>query len=562
MAYWFSYLVAGGAYGTLCAAHSAHSLLPLSKVNHGENCFKTNRNCCNGVAFAGSPRFPGAGRQGCIGHWHVAIPVQSAPRHRAHHRKNLCDAFWLSAHFHLQRRRQDGVLFVHRGTYRGERAGQGGGPGRWQKGPDGAFARPDVFLRITKVETIDDKNFVLHMNRAEYDFAELFAFALIPAHLEEPVVKGLATPADYNKNTLYNRTPTSAGLWNGPYKLAQIQSGAFLVFEPNPHWWGQKPYFKRITIKTIDNTATLEANLRSGDLDFISGVLGLSIDQALAMSKEPALQQKFNFEFPMLLVYEQIHMNRNHPALADKRVRQALLLGIDRETLVKQLVEGKFPVAHTWVNPQEPGYDPNVMKYPFDASKAKALLDQAGFKPGADGIRVNAAGQRLSLEYMTTAGNKLRELIQQVLQNQWKKIGVEVVIKNTPARTYFGETLKKQQFSALAQLAWTSNPEAPPSDTLSTSGIPTAANNYAGVNYTHFSNPAMDKLIDEVKRELDPAKRKPLWAEMQKIYAEELPVLPLFFRTDVYVVPKWLTGVLRPGQKPSAYFNQESWGVR
>ncbi len=434
----------------------------------------------------------------------------------------------------------------------------------WSMGvkPESGFARPDVFQRITKVEIIDAKNFVLHMNRAEYDFADLTAFALIPAHLEESVAKTLASPGDYNKNTSYNRTPDAAGLWNGPYKLTQIQSGAFMVFEPNPHWWGQKPYFKRITVKTIENTATLEANLRSGDVDYIAGVLGLSLDQGLAMSKEPAMQQKFNFDFPTVLLYEQIHMNRNHPALADKRVRQAMLLGIDRETLVKQLVEGKFPVAHTWVNPLEAGYDPNVTKYPFDANRAKALLDQAGFKPGAGGIRVNAAGQRLSMEYMTTAGNKQRELIQQVLQNQWKKIGAEVVIKNVPARTLFGETLKKQQFTGLAQMAWSSNPEAPPSDTLSTSGIPSDDNNFAGVNYSHFSNPAMDKLIDETKRELDPAKRKPLWAEMQKIYAEELPVLPLFFRADVYVVPKWLTGVLRPGKLPAAYFGVETWTVR
>jgi peptide/nickel transport system substrate-binding protein len=163
---------------------------------------------------------------------------------------------------------------------------------------------------------------------------------------------------------------------------------------------------------------------------------------------------------------------------------------------------------------------------------------------------------------MTTAGNKLRELIQQVLQNQWKQIGVEVVIKNLPARTYFGETLKKQQFTALAQLAWSSNPESPPTSTLATSGIPTAANNFAGANYPQFSHPGMDKLIDEVQRELDPAKRKPLWFEMQKIYTDELPVLPLFFRTDVYVVPKWLTGILRPGQLPSNYYGVENWGVR
>lgn len=434
----------------------------------------------------------------------------------------------------------------------------------WSVGvkPESGFARPDVFARITKVEALDAKNFVLHMNKAEYDFADLTDFALIPAHLEGPVVQALPTPADYNKNTLYNRTPTTAGLWNGPYKLAQIQSGAFLVFEPNPNWWGAKPYFKRITLKIIENTATLEANLRSGDVDYISGVLGLSMDQGLAMAKEPAMQQKFDFEFPLGLVYEHIDLNRTHPGLKDKRVRQAMLLSIDRETLVKQLVDGKFPVAHSWVNPMEPGYDANVTKYPFDPARAKTLLDQAGFKPGADGIRVNASGQRLSLEYMTTAGNKLRELIQQVLQNQWKQVGIEAVIKNVPARTYFGETLKKQQFGALAQLAWSSNPESPPTSTLSTTGVPTAANNFAGANYSQFSNPEMDRLIDGVQRELDPAKRKPLWAEMQKIYTEELPVLPLFFRTDVYVIPKWISGIARPGQLPSNNFGQENWRAR
>ena len=72
----------------------------------------------------------------------------------------------------------------------------------------------------------------------------------------------------------------------------------------------------------------------------------------------------------------------------------------------------------------------------------------------------------------------------------------------------------------------------------------------------------MDKLIDEVQRELDPAKRKPLWAEMQKIFTEELPVLPLYFRTDVYVVPKWLTGVIRPGKLPAGPYAVEEWGVR
>lgn len=428
--------------------------------------------------------------------------------------------------------------------------------------PESGFAGSEFFRRVTKVDVLDAKNFVLHMNKVTYNFADLDNLALVPAHLEEPVVKGLKSPTDYGKNTTFNREPTAAGLWNGPYRLVQIQSGAFLTFEPNPHWWGPKPHFKRITVKTIENTATLEANLRSGDVDFISGVLGLSIDQGLAMAREPALQQKYDFVFPPGLLYEYIVLNHANPALKDKRVRQALLLGIDRETLVKQLVDGKFPVAHSWVSSLEAGFDANVTKYPFDANRAKALLEQAGYKPGPGGVRLDAQGQRLSFEYMTTAGNKLRELIQQVLQNQWKQIGVEVVIKNVPARTYFGETLKKNQFTGLAQLALSSTPESLPVSVLTTSGIPAADNNYGGQNYAHFSHPTMDKLVDQLQRELDPGKRKPLWFDMQRIYTDELPVLPLFFRTDVYAVPKWLTGVIRPGQLPAGPYAVEAWGAR
>lgn len=429
------------------------------------------------------------------------------------------------------------------------------------KADSGLIGR-NLFERISRVEVVDAKNFVLHLNKVGYDFANLLDLALVPEHLEGPIVKALPSLADYNKNTLYNRTPTTPGLWNGPYRLAQIQSGAFLVFEPNPHWWGPKPHFKRITLKTIENTATLEANLRSGDLDFIAGVLGLSIDQGLAMSKEPAMQQKFDFAFPPGLLYEYIVLNHANPVLQDKRVRHALLLATDRETLVKQLVDGKFPVAHSWVNPLELGFDADVTKYPFDRSRANNLLDQAGFRPGPGGVRVNAQGQRLSLEYMTTAGNKLRELIQQVLQNQWKQVGVEVVIKNVPARTFFGETMKKHQFTGMAQLAFSSTPESLPTATLTTAGIPAAANNYAGQNYAHFSHPGMDKLVDELQGELDPVKRKPIWANMQKIYTEELPILPLYFRTDVYVVPKWLTGVIRPGKLPAGSYAVEEWGAR
>ena len=79
--------------------------------------------------------------------------------------------------------------------------------------------------------------------------------------------------------------------------------------------------------------------------------------------------------------------------------------------------------------------------YGHDPAKAKALLTEAGWTPGADGICRNAAGQRLSLEFATTSGNRLRELTQQILQNQWKASCIEVTIKNERPRSLFGETL-------------------------------------------------------------------------------------------------------------------------
>ncbi len=118
-------------------------------------------------------------------------------------------------------------------------------------------------------------------------------------------------------------------------------------------------------------------------------------------------------------------------------------------------------------------------------------------------IRRNAAGQTLSLELMTTAGNRTRELVEQVLQSQWRKIGVDIRIKNEPARVLFGETLPHRQFD-LAMYAWISAPENVPRSILHSSEIPDAANGFAGQNAAGFKNAEMDRLIDALEIELDP----------------------------------------------------------
>ena len=162
---------------------------------------------------------------------------------------------------------------------------------------------------------------------------------------------------------------------------------------------------------------------------------------------------------------------------------------------------------------------------------------------------------------MTTAGSRVRELVQQVLQSQWKQVGIDVRVRNEPARVFFGQTIRERRFTGLAMFAWGSSPENVPRSTLHSEEIPSEANGWSGQNYTGFKNAEMDKLLDAIEVELDRSKRKTMWQRVQEIYAEELPVLPLYWRANPYILPKWLKGVRPTGQQASSTLWIEDWTV-
>ena len=417
----------------------------------------------------------------------------------------------------------------------------------WEVGrhPQSAFANIELYRQIYAIDVIDEKTFTLHHDKVEFRYNEVNDLRILPSHLEGPVFE--ANPADYATRTVYNTDPTNPGLYFGPYRVVDVESGAFTVLEPNETWYGEAPYFDRIVIRTIENTAALEANLLSGSIDMIAGELGLTIDQGLAFAERHG--DDYNVIFKPGLIYEHIDLNLDNPLLQDRRVRQALLYSLDREAMVEQLFQGKQPVANTNVSQLDWIYDEGVRTYPYDPERAIALLEEAGYSELEDGVRQNAVGDKLSFEFMTTAGNRTRELVQQVLQSQWRDVGIEVVIRNEPARVYFGGTLSERKFTAMGMFAWVSSPENVPRTILHSDHIPTAENNWAGQNYTGFSNSAIDALIEAAEVELDPDRRRELWRWIQAIYADELPVLPLYFRANTYVLPKWLDGVVPTGHQ-------------
>lgn len=424
------------------------------------------------------------------------------------------------------------------------------------KHPKSGVASAELFQRILKVEIKDEKTFTLHIDRITFDYNRLIVDVL-PAHLE---AKAFAEPAEYRHRTLFDRAPTNKGLYHGPYRVTQVVPGSHVALEPNPTWWGQQPHFKRIVVRVIENTAALEANLLSGAIDYVAGELGLSLEQVLAM--EERLKDRFRFVYKPGLIYEHMDVNLDHPILKDKRVRKALLLGIDRAKISAQLFKGKQPVAHSNINPLDWVANPDTPKYAFDPERARKLLEEAGWTEIRGGIRHNKAGERLTFALMTTAGNRTRELVQQIIQSQWRQIGVDARIQNQPARVFFGTTVTQRKFDGLALFAWISEPESVPRATLHSRFIPTAANNWSGQNTTGFRNAEADRLIDAIERELDREKRRALWHRLQLVYAEELPALPLFFRADGYVLPHWLHGVEPTGHQYSTTLWIETWHAK
>ena len=414
----------------------------------------------------------------------------------------------------------------------------------------------EIYRSIYAFDVIDDRTFTIHRDRQTYNYAMLPLFILLPEHIERPIFE--AGPAEYKKRNTFDADPTNPGLFNGPYLIESVERGSQVTLKRNPHWHGQEPYFDYVIVNFIERTTTLEANLLSGEIDMIAGELGVQVDQALSFEKRHGAD--YNIIFKTGSQYEHIDLRLDNPILADKRVRKALLYALDREALVNRLFDGRQTVAHSPIPVEDVAFFPDLPRYEHDPARAAALLDDAGWtlKPGSD-IRSNAAGEPLRIPFITTAGDKTRELIAQVVQAQWRELGIDLRIRNETPRVMFAQSLTERKFAGMAMYAWSQSPEPVPRALMHSTQIPSPENNFAGMNYTGFSDTHVDNLITQLENSLELEERLPLWREIQEIYIEEVPALPLMFRANPYILPKWLQGVRPTGHFHSSTLWIEEW---
>ena len=424
--------------------------------------------------------------------------------------------------------------------------------------------------QYSDIESIDwdsktPKKCVFTWVKAKWDFYQLADFIPVPEHLEKPIFEKYKDQKEgYEKNSLFTKDPSNPGLYNGPYRVKEVKLADHVTVVINPYFYGTAAKIPSIMIKLIPNTGTLEANLQSGTVDAVSS-LGFTFDQALAFEKKVKRDKlPFDVVFKPSVTYEHIDLDLQNPILKDVRVRKALVYAINRPELVKALFENKQQPALHNIAPMDSWFtsSPNdIVLYPYDKKKAAALLDEAGWKLEKDGFR-HKDGKRLSIPFMTTAGDKTRENVQVFLQGQWKAVGIEAAIRNEPARVFFGETVRKNKFNGMAMFAWQSMPENSPRTNLHTLQIPSEKNGWSGQNNPSYSNPEVDALLDQLELEFDSAKRKQIVAKILHHYTDEVPVIPLYYRSEVAVIPKNIKGLHLTGTQFSESNSVENWDMK
>ena len=366
----------------------------------------------------------------------------------------------------------------------------------------------------------DPQTVVVKFSKIVANFVDTHCrYGILPKH-----ILGGSTAKALNTHDFFT-APTVA---SGVFKFVKWDKGQQVVLARNDNYWAGASHLDQYIFKVITDAVVLAQQLKTGELD--TGQPDASqfdnLKTVNTLTTLAYLQAGF--------VYYQMNLEPTRPAskiFGDKNVRKALQMALDRTAMAKAVYFSQavpadsVEVATTWA------YNPNVSpKYTFDKAGAEKLLDAAGWAKGSDGIRAKG-GVRMSFELNTNAGNKVRENLIQVMQQQWKDIGVEATPRAIAFQTLVTQLRSTRTFYMI--LIGISNQDPDPDETtlFTTKGI-----GASGLNGMSYSNPQVDQLMSDALQTTDRAKRKPIYFQIQNLLAEDIPAGMLFY-------PNYLWGI-------------------
>jgi peptide/nickel transport system substrate-binding protein len=384
---------------------------------------------------------------------------------------------------------------------------------------DGTVKTPKrgAFRMVTAVEAPDDSTVVFHLREP---------YASFLWNLTRPGV-GIV-PRGSGPEIAQKPIGT------GPFQFVDAITDQEIALQRNPSYFGDageaagvRGNVERVRFRIVPDALVRALELRKGSADV--AINSLSPDMVVTLAKERGIVAD---EQPGTTI-AYVGFNLEDPVLSHREVRQALAYATDRATLIKYLMRGQARAAASLLPPNHWAYDPNVRQYDFDPGRAEQLLDAAGFKRGAGGVRFR-------LEFKTSTEEYSR-LLSEAIADEWQRVGVAVELRPLEFATFYAD-LQRGSFQVSAQ-RWVGGNNDPDifESVFSSKKIPPN-----GSNRGHYRNPKLDALIDQARMEMDRERRKALLWEIQGIVAEDEPYINLWYPDNVCVHRERLTDIVIP----------------
>ncbi len=367
------------------------------------------------------------------------------------------------------------------------------------------------YQQLESIEVLDPYTIKFTLN-------EVFSPFLI--EMVQPILSKKATEAQKDKKF------TEQLIGTGPFKLVEWKHDENIEFEANPDYFEGAPKIEHVVFKIIPDDTVRFLELKRGDIDFVQNALQPDM---VPVAKETKGLKVMTQE--SVVIYY-LGFNLEDPILSDARVRQAMAYAIDRQLIIDYLLEGQASLATGLLSPSNWAYEPNVKTYPYDLEQAKALLDEAGY-PDPDG---DGPEPRFTIVYKTST-NSLRIRIGEVLQDQFKQVGIEVSEIQAFEWAKFYQDVVDGNFQIYA-LSWVGITEPDIFHSIFHSSMTPPD----GRNRGRYVNARIDELTEQGRLEITVDGRKAIYSEVQKILADELPYIFLWYPHNIVVMNEKLQG--------------------
>ena len=313
----------------------------------------------------------------------------------------------------------------------------------------------------------------------------------------------------------------------GPFRFVSAEQDDNVVLERNDAYFGGTAKVFRVRFRVVPEAIVRALELRKGSADV--EVNSLTADMIPVLRQQSALDVTDNPGTN----YQYLAFNLDNSTLAKREVRQALALATNREEIIRYLYRGQARPADGPLPASSWAYEPDIRKYEYNPQQAEQLLDTAGFprQPAMGGMRV-----KLSLKTTTEESSRL---LATVLQEQWRKVGIDLDVRPLEFATLFSDMARGGfEIFTLRWIGANNDPDTFFEYVFDSRKIPPS-----GANRGHFRNAQVDMLLDEARVETDQEKRRALFSKVQKIIADDLPYISLWFMDNVSVHSKRIDGV-------------------